>query len=253
MLSKNKLKLIRSLAQKKYREESGLFLAEGPKLVDELLARFECVLLCGTRDYLASHSTQGAQEVVEVSDDELARASQLKTPHEVLALFLRPAMLDVDTALRAIESGLCLALDGVQDPGNVGTIIRIADWFGIEHVFCSPETADCFAPKTVQATMGALARVQLHYTDLPRLLDRLAPQTPVFATTLDGDNCYAADLPPTGLIVMGNEGQGVSQAVLARVNRRLFIPNFPTERPTSESLNVAIATALICGEFRRRM
>lgn len=251
MLSKNKLKLIRSLALKKHRDESGLFLVEGPKMVDELLGVFPCVLLAGTADYLSRHRGAEAEEVIEINDNELSRASQLKTPREVLALFRRPAPVPPASAVAAIDRGLCLALDGVQDPGNVGTILRIADWFGVEHIFCSPSTADVFAPKTVQATMGALARVQTHIVDLPTLLENLSPDTPVFATTLDGENFYSAALPTHGLIIMGNEGQGITPEVLAKVNRRLFIPPYPTDRPTSESLNVAIATAIVCAEFRR--
>ena len=140
----------------------------------------------------------------------------------------------------------------MQDPGNVGTIVRIADWWGIEHVICSHDTADVFAPKTVQSTMGALGRVGVHYTDLPAWLDELPAGTPVYGTLLDGDNLYDSELTPHGIIVMGNEGNGLSSAVRERVSHRLLIPSFPPDRPTSESLNVAVATAVTCAEFRRR-
>ncbi len=252
MLSKNKLKFLRQLALKKHRDAEGLFLAEGPKVVGDLLPHFACLLLCATTDYLAAHPHLSANEVIEITERELQQASQLKTPRQVLAVFRQPAPLPEAEHPIILRQRLCLALDGVQDPGNVGTILRIADWMGIDHVFCSPDTADAFAPKTVQATMGALARVAVHTTDLPTLIDHAGAEIPVFATTLDGDDLYADPLSTTGLIVMGNEGNGVSAEVLRRVNRRLYIPNFPSGRATSESLNVAIATALTCGEFRRR-
>ena len=144
------------------------------------------------------------------------------------------------------------ALDGVQDPGNLGTIVRIADWWGIDHVVCSHDTADVFAPKVVQATMGAIARVKVSYVDLPQWLESLPNKVAVCGTFLDGDNIYAAPLPHSGILVMGNEGKGISADVEALVNRRLLIPSFPAHRPTSESLNVAIATAVAVAEFRRQ-
>ena len=178
-------------------------------------------------------------------------ASLLKTPRDVLAVFARRH--DSEADLCSIPSRqLVLALDGVQDPGNVGTILRVADWFGIEHVFCSPDTADAFAPKTVQATMGALSRVHVHYLELPEFLAALPDGVPVFGTFLDGDDMYACPVSPHGVIVMGSEGNGISSAVEHHVNSRLFIPSWPSGRMTSESLNVAIATAVVCAEFRRR-
>ena len=139
-----------------------------------------------------------------------------------------------------------------QDPGNLGTIIRLADWFGIEDIFCSTGTVDVFNPKTVQATMGAIARVKVHYCDLPKLISSLKG-IPVYGTFLDGNIIYSETLSANGLIVMGNEGNGISREVEALINRRLYIPNYPQERETSESLNVAIATAVVCAEFRRRL
>ena len=169
----------------------------------------------------------------------------------MLAVFARRH--DSEADLCSIPSRqLVLALDGVQDPGNVGTILRVADWFGIEHVFCSPDTADAFAPKTVQATMGALSRVHVHYLELPEFLAALPDGVPVFGTFLDGDDMYACPVSPHGVIVMGSEGNGISSAVEHHVNSRLFIPSWPSGRMTSESLNVAIATAVVCAEFRRR-
>lgn len=186
--------------------------------------------------------------MAEVSEEELARASLLKTPQQVLAVFEQP---DEATDISVISCSLCLALDDVQDPGNLGTIVRLADWFGIEHIFCSPNTVDVYNPKTVQATMGGIARVKLHYTPLPELIGSLA-DIPVYGTFLDGENIYTQPLSAHGLIVMGNEGNGIGNEVKRLINRKLYIPNYPPERETSESLNVAIATAVVCAEFRRQ-
>ena len=254
MLSKNKQKLIRSLDRKKNRDAEGLFLAEGPKLVTELLAHFRCRLLVGEPAVLSKvpFETNAVAERVEVTAEELARVSLQRAPQGVLAVFEKPQPVAAQSLLPVAGRSLCLALDGVQDPGNVGTIVRIADWWGIEHVICSHDTADVFAPKTVQSTMGALGRVGVHYTDLPAWLDALPAGTPVYGTLLDGDNLYESELTTHGIIVMGNEGNGLSSAVRERVSHRLLIPSFPPDRPTSESLNVAVATAVTCAEFRRR-
>ena len=170
-------------------------------------------------------------------------------PQDVLAVFKRP-----DWSLDEADpsTSLVLALDGIQDPGNLGTIIRLADWFGIEHIVCSPDTADVFSPKTVQATMGALAHVKVHYTELEDYLKaQAARQIPLFGTFLDGENMYTKELSANGIIVMGNEGNGIRPQIEKLINQKLYIPSFPPERETSESLNVAIATAVICAEFRR--
>lgn len=247
-LSKNKSKYIRSLELKKIRKEERVFLAEGPKLVGDLLGHFPCHFLAATSEWLAEHPTVAADEVAEATAEELSRASLLKTPQQVLALFEQPQFsYDAETVRRS----LCLALDDVQDPGNLGTIIRLADWFGIEHIFCSPNTVDVYNPKTVQATMGGIARVKVHYTPLPDLIRSLG-DIPVYGTFLDGKNMYEQSLSTHGLIVMGNEGNGIGREVEALINRKLYIPSYPQERETSESLNVAIATAVVCAEFRRQ-
>ena len=250
MLSKNKIKFIRSLELKKYRKEENAFLAEGHKLVGDLLGHFRCRLIAGTPEWFKKNPDLRAQETIEVTREELAKASLLKTPQDVLAAFEIP---QAETDASVIEHSLCLALDDVQDPGNLGTIIRIADWFGIGHIFCSPGTADVYNPKTVQATMGALARVKLHYCDLKALAGSLPKGTPLFGTFLDGENIYEAPLDGHGLIIMGNEGKGISAEISQLTNRRLLIPNYPQGNATSESLNVAVATAIVCSEFRRRM
>ena len=253
MLSKNKLKYIRSLELKKNRREEHAFLAEGPKLVGELLGHFPCRYLAATAEWMDAHPGISADEVMRVTDEELARASLLKTPQQVLAVF---GMCEEEPGAdfaSLVRGTLCLALDGVQDPGNLGTIVRLADWFGIEHIFCSPDTVDIYNPKAIQATMGAIARVRLHYVPLAMLIATLGEDTPVYGTFLDGENIYSRPLPTGGgLIVMGNEGKGISSEVGALVNRRIRIPNYPVGRATSESLNVAIATAIVCAEFRRQ-
>ena len=249
-ISKNKIKFIHSLEQKKVRREKRVFVAEGPKLTADLLGHFHCRYLVATADWLAVHPTLQIDEIDTASMDEIERASLLKTPQNVIAIFdQREEEMDASV----IEHQLCLALDDVQDPGNLGTIIRIADWFGIEHIFCSQGTADVYSPKVVQATMGALARVYLHYVSLPELIGQLKENVPVYGTFLDGKNIYTQTLSNNGLIVMGNEGNGITSEVRKLINRKLYIPNYPEGRDTSESLNVAVATAITCTEFRRRI
>ena len=256
MISKNRLKYVRSLEMKKYRKAEGVFVAEGHKLVGDLLDVFECKYLAATSEWLSANAAwverqrRSGVEVDEVTDEELKRASFQETPQQVLAVFKQLTYeVDVNEVAR---KQLCLVLDDVQNPGNLGTIVRLADWFGIEHIFCSKGCADIYNPKTVQATMGGIARVRVHEADLPELLSRLDKDIPVYGTFLDGENIYGKELENRGLIVMGNEGKGVSKEVEAFVTERLYIPNYPEGRETSESLNVAIATAIVCAEFRRR-
>lgn len=199
--------------------------------------------------WMAMQGNIPAKELLEAEGDDIRKASFLKNPQDVLAVFKRP-----DWSLDEADpsTSLVLALDGIQDPGNLGTIIRLADWFGIEHIVCSPDTADVFSPKTVQATMGALAHVKVHYTELEDYLKaQAARQIPLFGTFLDGENMYTKELSANGIIVMGNEGNGIRPQIEKLINQKLYIPSFPPERETSESLNVAIATAVICAEFRR--
>lgn len=248
-ISKNKIKWIRSLEQKKVRREEQVFVAEGPKLTGDLLGHFHCRYVAATADWIADHPTLHADEIDTATTDEIARASLLKTPQNVIAVF---EQRQEQTDPSVIAHQLCLSLDDVQDPGNLGTIIRIADWFGIEHIFCSQGTVDVYSPKVVQATMGALARVHLHYVDLPAMIGQLKEDIPVYGTFLDGTNIYTQTLSTSGLIVMGNEGNGITAEVRKLINKKLFIPNYPAGRDTSESLNVAVATAITCAEFRRR-
>ena len=250
MLSKAKLKQIRSLEIKKYRNELKRFVAEGNKLIAEMLPAFECELLVATKEWIQEHPGIHAKEVLAAETEEIRKISFLKTPQKVVAILSKK-----EYKLTSInpEKNLVLALDGIQDPGNLGTIIRLADWFGIEHVVCSPDTADIFSPKAIQATMGSLAHVKVHYTDLKDYLRNQAEKAvPIFGTFLDGADLYEQELTTNGLIVMGNEGNGIRPETVPLINRKLYIPNFPQERETTESLNVAIATAVICAEFRRR-
>lgn len=254
MISKNKIKYIQSLALKKKRKEENAFLAEGPKIVTDLLENFVCRTLVATEEWLKRHPhiqlSPKLLEIIPVNHDELSRASLLKTPQEVLAVFSTSSST-FDSKL--IEQSLCLALDGIQDPGNLGTILRIADWFGIEHVLCSADTVDVYNPKVVQATMGAIARVQVHYCDLHKVIkDIQSKGIPTYGTFLNGENIYEQSLSSNGLIVMGNEGNGISPVIGNLIGQHLLIPNYPSGRKTGDSLNVAIATAVICAEFRRR-
>lgn len=250
MLSKALLKLIQSLNQKKQRKESGLFVAEGGKTVNDLLvAGIIPEKIIATKEWLANNHLNYKGNIIETTEDELQRASFLKTPQGVIGIFRQP-QYDIDN--EAPAKRLCLALDSVQDPGNLGTIIRIADWFGIEDIFCSSGTVDAYNPKTVQATMGAIARVKIHYINLPEFIASLNEKAAVYGTFLDGKDIYKEKLTCNGLIVMGNEGNGIGKECAERITHRLLIPSYPAERPTSESLNVSTATAIICSEFRRR-
>ena len=238
MLSKNQIKLIKSLETKKNRKREGLFVAEGPKVVGDLLR-------AGYRARLVFSTTE-RPNAIQITDDELRKLSFLQHPQEVLAVFEIPQ----SQQLTANSQKLSIALDGIQDPGNLGTIIRIADWFGITTIYCSEDTADCYNPKVVQATMGSLAHINIVYTDLEALLRQY--DGPIYGTLLDGQNIYQQELSSEGIIVMGNEGNGISPAIRQLVTHKLLIPNYNPSSETAESLNVDIATAITCAEFRRR-
>lgn len=240
MISAAQIKFIKSLSQKKFRDQSGLFTVEGEKLVAEALASPFRVETVYRKD--------------EIGESAMARISALSSPSPVLALVHKPE--DLQTA-QVPDNGLFLALDGIRDPGNLGTILRIADWFGLDGVFASEDTVDLFNPKVVQATMGAIFRVRFHYTDIPAFCRQVcAKGGKVFGTFLDGENIYdkALDngISAPSVIVIGNEANGICAATAACVNERLFIPPYPADDPGSESLNAAVATAVTVAEFRRR-
>ena len=249
MISKSRIKFIKALEKRKSRQEHGMFVAEGPKLVGELLRhQIPTYIAALSHWYEANaHLLHNDTTIDIITQEELERASLQRTPQSVIALFpIQTKTFDPTIP----QKELCLALDDVQDPGNLGTIARIADWFGIQHIICSPHTADVYNPKAVQATMGALARVQLYYCDLKEILS--AEGITAYGTFLDGENIYSQELENKGVIVMGNEGNGISKEIEECVKKKLYIPNYPIGRETTESLNVAIATSIVCAEFRRR-
>ena len=246
-MTKAEIQLIRSLADKRARIETGLFVAEGEKLISEIRSSHLRI-----RKIFSLEGLFAGSEVEVVTPKERERLSLLKTPSKALALVESP---HYELHPAKMNNQLVLALDEVQNPGNLGTIIRVADWFGIQHIFCSAGPADAFSPKTVQATMGAVARVKVHYTDLPEYLTQVrqkTPSVPFYGTFLEGENIYKEPLSTNGIIIMGNEGNGISSTIQKMVTHKLFIPNYPEGCATSESLNVAIATAITCAEFRRR-
>ena len=245
MIGKNTIKWVHSLEMKKNRKREHLFVAEGPKGVGDLLAHYRPRAVFATAEWNGRASLPSYVTPETVSDDELRRLSFLQHPQQVIAVL----EMDDDVSISVSPERLSLVLDGVQDPGNLGTIIRIADWFGIRHIICSQDTADAYSPKTVQATMGSLAHVNMIYTDLCAWLDQLPKDVPVYVTSLQGESLYAQPLTPHGIIVMGNEGNGVSAEVARRANRSLFIPSYGGQK--ADSLNVAVATAITCAEFRR--
>jgi len=255
MLSKNEIKDIKALGQKKFRDERRLFVVEGEKLVAEALQ--------SGFDVVAHY------RVEDIGQETMARISQLTHPSPALAIVRQPDPAPINIH----PDELVLALDGIRDPGNLGTILRIADWFGIHTILASEDTVEVYNPKVVQATMGAIFRVKVSYVDLADFLrcrvkpgmtkdvkpdmtgdiaPREAPDFEIYGTFLDGDNIYQTPLTKGGIIVMGSEANGISPAVAATVNRRLYIPPFPPDAHTSESLNVAVATAITVAEFRRR-
>ena len=239
MISRNQVKLIQSLSQKKYRQNHELFVVEGVKGVQEFLKSSFLLHSLYTTDPSIFDSSN---DVIVINDDTLKKISTLKTPNKVVAIFKMPKPKPIN------EEKLIVALDAVNDPGNLGTIIRLCDWFGIQELVCSQQTVDCYNTKVVQATMGSLTRVNINYVDLPEFL--LQTQLAVFGTYMDGDNIYKLALPESGILVMGNEANGISATVSKIVTSRLAIPRFGDLKST-ESLNVATATAILLSEFKR--
>ena len=239
-LSKNHIKLITSLQQKKYRHKHQLFVAEGIKVVEELLAsNFEIEKLFATEDYV---SNLNKEVLVVISDLELKKISQLKSPNKVLGLFRMPE------TNQALNTGLVVALDAINDPGNLGTIIRLCDWFGVSKLVCSKDTVDCYNQKVVQASMGSLTRIAIVYEDLIPFLK--TTDLPSFIADMDGENVYESSLPNDAILIMGNEANGISDAIRELVDSKISIPRFGNE-PQTESLNVATATAILLSEFKR--
>lgn len=249
MLSKAKIKWINSLTLKKNRDEESVFVAEGVKLVSELLVSFPPLFLAYTdENLLPIRQRRNSIEKVLVSESELLKISTQKSPQGIVAVFPKPKY---EVNYEQIKNSLTIALDEIQDPGNLGTIIRLADWFGIKDVFCSTNTADIYGSKAVQATMGAVSRMRVHYVELSDFLQKTM-STPIYGTFMIGDNIYDEELTSNGIIVMGNEGKGISKEIVPFISKKLYIPSFPSYEQTSESLNVSAAMAITVSEFRRR-
>ena len=260
-ISKAQIKLVRSLQQKKFRDTSGLFVAEGQKCIEELSNGFEpefIVVPSGEAGLSAQRSFRQSRSLssavfLSASTTEIEQMSSLRTPQGSIAIFKKKGT----NTQSPTNPSLTLALDGIQDPGNLGTIIRTCDWFGVHTIICSQDTADCYNPKVVQATMGALARVDVRYTNLPDYLHSASEQgCSIIGTTLDGINLYDFQTPGSDneIIVMGNEGNGISEAVRAELTTSVRIPTYPANKKASdvvESLNVSIATAIILAQLRR--
>ncbi|WP_435414470.1 TrmH family RNA methyltransferase [Polaribacter aestuariivivens] len=239
-ISKNQLKLITSLSQKKYRQKHNLFIAEGVKVVNELLnSSFEVATIFCVDDFEINLTEE---KIVRILDTDLKKISNLKTPNKVLGIFKIPEEKKLN------KTGFTIALDAVNDPGNLGTIIRLCDWFGVTQLVCSKDTVDCFNAKVVQASMGSLTRIAIHYLDLKSYLSET--NLPTFIADMDGENVYKTTLPKEGILVMGNEANGVSENVRNVVKHKISIPRFGETKET-ESLNVATATAILLSEFKR--
>lgn len=238
LVSKGQIKLISSLGQKKFRDKQGLFVAEGPKIIIELR---EAGLTLNAL-FSVIDSEDASENFYSITEAELRKISALKSPNTSLAIFEIPKQKKINS------EGLILALDAVRDPGNLGTIIRMCDWFGVTQLLCSQDTADCYNPKVIQATMGSIARVSVHYLSLSEYLEITA--LPVYGAVLNGSNIYTSALPKNAIVVMGNEANGISEAISAKLDYKITIPQFGKTQKT-ESLNVATATAVILSEFCR--
>lgn len=254
MPSKNQIKLIQSLKLKKHRDSQNIFVAEGEKLVSEIIRNKNTkpLWIFHTSDTDTSIISGDYNNVCEVvTEQELKKVSFLSTPNKIVGVFSK---FECSLSNLALKNDVTLCMDEVQDPGNMGTIIRLADWFGIKNIVCSPNSADIYNPKVVQATMGAIARVNINYAKLTDFIKQYVADTgnPVYGTFLNGDNIYSSNIEKKGLIIMGNEGKGISDDVSELVTDRLLIPNYSDNNTKSESLNVGIAAGIICSEFRRR-
>ena len=250
MASRSTISFLRSLQQKKFRAEEGCFVVEGPKLVTEVLqSDFTVLKLYATAAWDIS-SLKAEIEMELLTEKEIGQVSNLQTPNKVIAVVKTPAQHQPVIP----QSGLHLMVDQVQDPGNLGTIIRIADWFGIASIFCSDDTVEAFNPKVVQSTMGSIFRVPVYYGSLPDILMKnvAATNLPVFATLLDGENLYHSELSKNGFIIMGNESRGLNKILLPFITKGLKIPSSENWGAKAESLNVAVATGIVCAEFRRQ-
>lgn len=249
-ISKNKLSSLLRLKLKKNRDEENLFIAEGIKCVLDTAALFNGHCLLGTTDALnciPQETLSKFEAIHSATKSQLAKISTLSTPPNIIAIFKKNE--EKLPHMPLCKDNLYIVLDGIQDPGNLGTIIRTADWFGVDTIFASPDTVDIYNSKTIQATMGSLARVKIHYLPLLELFAN-NPEIPVYGTVLDGSNIYNTTLTNGGFLCMGNEGRGLRLETRERITMPLYIPPYPTNRQHAESLNVAIATAVALSQFR---
>ena len=251
MLSKNQIKYLHSLRLGKFRDLNRAFIAEGVKLIEDLLAsHYKIHIIYGTPAWIESHQRLiASQEFVieELTEEELKKVSNLVTPNEVLAVVGYP-----DTVVPSPDTSgqIILLLDRIQDPGNLGTIMRTADWFGISNIFCSTDTVDVFNPKVVQATMGSICRVNIHYVDLKDFLTGLPENWQKYGTISDGDNIYETELEFPAAVLIGNESKGISEDYFPMLSHRVGIPS---RSKGAESLNASVAAGIICSEFCRRL
>jgi TrmH family RNA methyltransferase len=253
MISRQKIDFIRSLTHKKEREQTGCFVAEGEKLVFDLLkTKLELLeIYCTLNGFTSLQQRFPAVNATCISLKEMERVSAFKNSSDMLALLRIPEKKEV--TLETFQ-GINLILDGIQDPGNLGSIVRTADWFGISNIFCSNDCADIYNPKCVQSTMGALARVQVYYLELSELLKQATDlRITVYGTFMEGENLFSTELASQALIVMGSEGKGISPDLFPYLTRKISIPSYPAANRELESLNVAVSAAIVCAEFRRRI
>ena len=252
-ITKKRIKELASLKQKKIRENKKLFIAEGEKIVSDLLeSKAEIVTIVATKDWMLVNQNKlnSVIEFLEIGTNELSRLSFMTTPNKVIAYV---KITEPHFDMKKLDNKLSLVLDDIQDPGNMGTIIRLSEWFGIENIVCSKNSADVYNPKVIQASMGAFLKVNLFYLDLEKFLNDFKKQSvlPVYGSFLDGKNIYTTTLRPTGIIIMGNESKGISKSIESFVDEKLTIPSFSLLQGRMNSLNVSVATAIICSEFRR--
>ena len=248
-LTNSTIKFIASLGLKKNREANGCFVAEGTKCVRDTWDHFNCRMIVATRNWYDQFGHSGhLDKIAFASRQQMQRMSQFSTAAEVIAVYDIPKLTISPDEVR---NSLNIVLDNVQDPGNLGTIIRLADWFGIKNIFCTRDTVDVYNHKVVQATMGAISHVKVHYCDIEELIARY-PGLPVYGTFLDGDNIYRQEVENRGFVIFGNEGKGISPQLAQLVSRRLLIPAFAASGEAPESLNVGVAAAITISEFRRR-
>ncbi|NPA44653.1 MAG: RNA methyltransferase [Chlorobi bacterium] len=249
MISKSKIKLFNSLKLRKYRKKHAFFIAEGQKIISDLIEtgiKTNCIITCNEN---FEKKTSINSELIYATQSEIKKITNLKTPVDTVAIFEIP---NYTINFKDIENELVIFCDNIQNPGNFGTIIRTADWFGIKNIVCTEDTVDAFNPKVIQASMGAIGRVKVHYVNAENFFDKLKTKHKIYGTFLEGENIYKTELSKNGIIVIGNEGKGISDDLQKYISKKIHIPNYSSNSSKSESLNASIATAIVCAEFRRR-